>query len=481
MDMPQAPVAQEVRPEVGGVAQTPQQPSVDPQTPSEPVPPEKPKKSKTKKIAIGLILSLVLMMVAYGIFLTITYLNCTKTAPKACETNKCSFSLSGFKSTTETKEDCCGNTKCEVGEISAGCSIDCPSCDDDSECTKDSYDYGGQECVYEQLFAPCYVRIITLNSTIPEDDYQIKVELSSTNFDYSKAETNGEDIRFFDEDDNPLSFWIEEWNSEGVSIIWIKVANSEVDEVYMSYGYPDASSASAGSSVFEFFEGFDYSSESELTKVWNNHGSPTIELSMVVGSAGNTFTFNPASGPSYLGDAQPTKNVILSPEFPGATLVADGGTNTGSMSSDFCSYGNTNPADINTTVCTTTNDIHNYYTWTTTEVSAQDYDLWIRYRMPADFSTFSASDTIKAHGWRTDTTNNAINVSLYDDQDAQCGTTTNVGTGTTAWTQTALTGDETGCTNISAGDIVTFLIKLVADQDDSVRIGEITFDYEAQF
>jgi len=47
----------------------------------------------------------------------------------------------------------------------------------------------------------------------------------------------------------------------------------------MSYGYPDASSASAGSSVFEFFEDFDYETEKELIKVWNRHGSPTIELS----------------------------------------------------------------------------------------------------------------------------------------------------------------------------------------------------------
>ena len=134
-------------------------------------------------------------------------------------------------------------------------------------------------CIHEQIFAPCYVRPITLSTTAPEDDYQVKIELTSLNFDYSKAKTNGEDIRFFDENDAPIDYWIEDWNDEGVSAVWVKVAGSGTNTIYMYYGYPDANSASNGVAVFEFFEGFDYSGESELTKVWNKHGHPTIELS----------------------------------------------------------------------------------------------------------------------------------------------------------------------------------------------------------
>jgi len=281
---PEVPVTQELKPEVVDVSQTPQQPSVDPQTPPPPAggstPPEKSKKGlKTKKGIMFLIFLPVLAIVAYGIFIAIRYWNCTKTTPQTCETNTCSFSLTGFNLTTEVKDDCCGNDVCEVGETNSDCSSDCSSCDDKSECTKDSYDYDGQQCTHEQLFAPCHVRPITLSSAVPETDYQIKVELAASDFDYSKAETNGEDIRFFDGDDNPLKYWIEDWNAEGVSTIWVKVESLETNKIYMSYGYPDANSASTGSSVFEFFEGFDYSSESELLKVWGKHGSPTIELS----------------------------------------------------------------------------------------------------------------------------------------------------------------------------------------------------------
>ena len=277
-NVPKVPVTQKLKPEVKEVSQTPQQSPVVPQTPTESTPPPKPKKG-SKKIVILLILLPVLAIVAYGIFLAVTYVNCSKTTPQACETNTCGFSLTGFKSTTETIEGCCGNTKCEVGETSSDCSADCPNCDDKSECTKDSYDYNEQQCIYEQLFAPCHVRPITLSTATPETDYQIKIEISSSNFDYSKAKTNGEDIRFIDENDNQLNYWIENWNEEGASAVWVKVASSETKKIYMYYGHPDASSVSTGSLVFEFFEGFDYGSESELTKVWSKHGSPTIELS----------------------------------------------------------------------------------------------------------------------------------------------------------------------------------------------------------
>jgi hypothetical protein len=149
-DVPQAPgvsVAQEVKTEVEEVSQTPQQVSADPQTSSESAPPSKPKKSKAKKIVIGLILSLALIITAYLIFIAITYWNCSKTTPAACEMGKCDFSVSGYKFVSDMKDDCCGNTLCEEGyETNSDCPKDCPSCDDNSRLTVDSFSYKTQEC-----------------------------------------------------------------------------------------------------------------------------------------------------------------------------------------------------------------------------------------------------------------------------------------------------------------------------------------------
>ncbi len=148
-DTPQSSTTQKAQPEVKDIPQTSQQPSPDSKTPPELVPVEKPeKRSKKKKIVIGLILLPVLIIIAYFIFLAITYWNCSKITPKACETNvKCGFSLTGYKSTSDVKNNCCGNTLCEEGyETNADCPEDCPNCDDNSRLTVDSFNYKTQEC-----------------------------------------------------------------------------------------------------------------------------------------------------------------------------------------------------------------------------------------------------------------------------------------------------------------------------------------------
>jgi hypothetical protein len=181
-----------------------------------------------------------------------------------CEDNTCVYSPIA---------DCCGNDICESGESYSECSADCPNCDDNDGLTADSFNYETQECEHIHL------RPITLGPATPEDDYQIKIELTASNFDYSKTKANGEDIRFFDGDDDQLNYWIEDWNVGGTSTVWVKVDDSGTDEIYMYYGNPDVNSAGSGPAVFEFFDGFDYMDESELTQVWGKHGSPTIELS----------------------------------------------------------------------------------------------------------------------------------------------------------------------------------------------------------
>jgi len=146
---PQVPITQEVKPEVKDVSQAPQKPPANSLVPPKQTPPTKPeKKSKTKKGIMLLILLPVLAIVGYGVFLAVTYANCSKITPQACETSvKCSFSLSGFKSASEMKDNCCGNTLCEEGsETNSDCPTDCPNCDDNSELTADSFSYQTQKC-----------------------------------------------------------------------------------------------------------------------------------------------------------------------------------------------------------------------------------------------------------------------------------------------------------------------------------------------
>lgn len=50
---------------------------------------------------------------------------------------------------------CCGNTICEIGEFYENCARDCPNCNDNNKCTKDSYDYHKFSCVNEKIIPCC--------------------------------------------------------------------------------------------------------------------------------------------------------------------------------------------------------------------------------------------------------------------------------------------------------------------------------------
>lgn len=207
-------------------------------------------------------------------------------------------------------------------------------------------------------------------------------------------------------------------------------------------------------------------------------GNLTINAnsSVILGASGNTFTFSETSGPTYAGTARPTRQVTLAPEYPGASLTGDGTSNTGTMTTDFCEQGaSTDIPNTNTGVCNTSGDIHSYYSWTTNQGTAQDYDIWIRWRVPDNFSAWAASNPILVYGKRTDTTNNAVTVYVYD----TAGTLENTG-GTqvagTTWTQTSAEASFGG--TYTAGSYMTIRVVMNADTGgDSVQVGEINLNY----
>jgi len=121
-----------------------------------------------------------------------------------------------------------------------------------------------------------YKREITIqeNSGNNLTDYQVKIVLNSSNFDFSKANSDGSDIRFVDSDDTtPLSYWIEKWDSVNQeAIVWVKVpsipANS-TKTIYMYYGNPSATSESNGENVFIWY---DDASTNKLSYYTNEGG-----------------------------------------------------------------------------------------------------------------------------------------------------------------------------------------------------------------
>ena len=79
-------------------------------------------------------------------------------------------------------------------------------------------------------------------------NFPVLLNLSTSNFDYSKVQPAGLDLRFIDADGaTELKYHIEDWNASGNSYVWVNVtnidANSDTDYIWMYYGNPSAINA----------------------------------------------------------------------------------------------------------------------------------------------------------------------------------------------------------------------------------------------
>lgn len=102
-----------------------------------------------------------------------------------------------------------------------------------------------------------YSREIDLTPATPVSDYQVKLEFNPENIDYQNIQSDGDDLRFFDSNNNELAYWIENWNTSGKSIVWVKVPSAGTSIITMKYGNSSVYGTSDGNAVFELFDDFN--------------------------------------------------------------------------------------------------------------------------------------------------------------------------------------------------------------------------------
>lgn len=107
-----------------------------------------------------------------------------------------------------------------------------------------------------------YRRKVTIQNRASESlsDYQVRIELTPSNFDYSKVRDDGYDIRFTAQDGTSLSFYRQTWSKGGTSVFWVKVPSIPAGGsvvIHMYYGNPSASDASDPSSTMLWWDDFD--------------------------------------------------------------------------------------------------------------------------------------------------------------------------------------------------------------------------------
>nr|MDO8114068.1 DUF2341 domain-containing protein [Candidatus Sigynarchaeota archaeon] len=100
-----------------------------------------------------------------------------------------------------------------------------------------------------------YARNITISTNTTVANETIRVDLDSS-FDYESCRSNGEDLRFVDASNTSLSYWIEQWNDGGASIIWVRVPVNNTDTITMYYGNFIAPAGTNGDTTFTLFDDF---------------------------------------------------------------------------------------------------------------------------------------------------------------------------------------------------------------------------------
>ncbi len=184
-----------------------------------------------------------------------------------------------------------------------------------------------------------YKKSITLSTSTTMADYQVKVELTPSNFDYSHASSTLADIRFTASDgETELDFWMESASTTATTTIWVEASATGTDAIYMYYGNSSASSASNGTTTFDFFDDFDGASLDGAK--WNSGGTIGVSNSEVSVDADDyivgktTFGYGYAARAKVKADEQDTSFIMFS-DFDGSHHNSIDMTNRDEVANDF--------------------------------------------------------------------------------------------------------------------------------------------------
>jgi hypothetical protein len=149
-----------------------------------------------------------------------------------------------------------------------------------------------------------YSRVITLDTTesganVGEDvtNYPLAVLLNKSRFDFSQAQENGADVRFFDSNGKALPHSIELWDQKaGAAAVWVLIdmvkGNNKEQHIVMRWGNQNAQDVSGSKAVFKKENGFvgvwhlgeEGNTETDGYKDSSSHGAHGTGIEMLPGS-----------------------------------------------------------------------------------------------------------------------------------------------------------------------------------------------------
>lgn len=180
--------------------------------------------------------------------------------------------------------------------------------------------------------------------------------------------------------------------------------------------------------------------------------------------------------------ASPDTFVSLSPEYSNAVT---NGTGTGTMTSDFCSDTlNVNDGSSSQPTVCGTNEMYNFYKWTSPSTTAQTKSIFVTYQLPANFDSF-VPNSISLMG-RTSHANATVTYEMYVNRAGGAVACTNepVPTSTgaqTTWQQKTIEGytSAIGCAP-QAGETILLKVNLTASNNANAYASNLNFAYSTK-
>ncbi len=155
--------------------------------------------------------------------------------------------------------------------------------------------------------------------------------------------------------------------------------------------------------------------------------------------------------------------MVLSPEYQGAILFADGTDNYGSMTSDAVE---------------TSGGFKNYYEWVSDRDTTQDYDILVRVTLPNDFVSWK-EDAIYLDFMTENSAsiaNNSVDMYLIGSNGVDAQVEDGISKLPAGWERVSIKGLDIDDCN-TAGDTCTLRINVSSSQSYFVRVGDITLNY----
>ena len=115
-----------------------------------------------------------------------------------------------------------------------------------------------------QFSGSLFINTTSEGASIPAEvsieNFPLLVRLHQDWFDFSQAQNDGSDVRFFTAQGVPIGFQIEDWSpASGNACIWVRIPEirgQEIQEIKMRWGNPEAESQSNGQQVFNDSNGY---------------------------------------------------------------------------------------------------------------------------------------------------------------------------------------------------------------------------------